>query len=128
MLFSFTNLGLVEFQVGYLAFISSFLSNRRLWVVLDGKSSQEYLLYLIASELDSDLRDTVDLGVKWLIDFNAGETQLVLFDQSGNTGAIDIKMDGSSFRKLGLTFSAKWDWGSYIISVVETAYYEVSFS
>ena len=97
-------------------------------MVLYGKSSQEYLLYLIASELDSDLRDTVDLGAKWLIDFNVGETQLVLFDQSGNTGAIDIKMDGSSFRKLGLTFSAKLDWGSYIASVVETAYYEVSFS
>ena len=95
-------------------FISSFLSNRRLWVVLDGKSSQEYpvnagvpqrsilgptlfLIYIndlpddvisniavyaydstlyskcdqasdlwqqleLASELESDLRDTVDWG------------------------------------------------------------------
>ena len=106
-------------------FISSFLSNRRLRVVLDGKSSQEYpvnagvpqssilgptlfLLYIndfpdvicdaaiyvddttlhskcdqasdlwqqleLASELESDLRDTVDLGKKWLVDFNAGKT------------------------------------------------------
>ena len=101
--------------------ISSFLSNRRLQVVLDGKSSQEYpvnagvpqgsilgptlFLYFnlpddvicniaiyaddttlyskcdqasdlwrqleLASELESDLRDTVDWGRKWLVDFNA---------------------------------------------------------
>ena len=127
--------------------IPSFLSNRRLLVVLDGKSSQEYpvnagvpqgsilgptlfLLYIndllddvicniaiyaddttlyskcdqasdlwqqlkLASELESDLRDTVDWGRKWLVDFNAGKTQLVSFDRSKNTGAIDVKMDGS---------------------------------
>ena len=34
----------------------------------------------LASELESDLRDTVDWGRKWLLDFNAGKTQLVLFD------------------------------------------------
>ena len=151
-------------------FISSFLSNRRLRVVLDGKSSQEYpanaavpegsvlgptifLLYIndlpddvfcniaiyaddttlyskcnqasdlwqqleLASELESDLRDTVDWGRKWLVDFNAGKTQLVSFDLSKNTGAIDVKMDESvleeksSFKMLGLTFSSKLDWGS----------------
>ena len=49
----------------------------------------------LASELESDLRDTVDWGRKWLVDFNAGKTQLVLFDWSNNTGAIDVKMDGS---------------------------------
>ena len=38
----FSNLSLMEFQVGYLALFFSFLGNRRLWVVLDGKSSQEY--------------------------------------------------------------------------------------
>ena len=127
--------------------ISSFLSNRRLQVVLDGKSSQEYpvnarvpqgsilgpilfLLYIndlpddvicniaiyaddttlyskcnhasdlwqqleLASELESDLRDTVDWGRKWLVDFNAAKTQLVLFDWSKNNGAIDVKVDGS---------------------------------
>ena len=109
--------------------ISSFLSNRWLWVILDEKSSQEYpvnagvtqgsilgpalfLLYIndlpddvlcniaicaddttlyskcdqasdlwqqleLASELESNLRDTVDWGGKWLVDFNAGKTQLV---------------------------------------------------
>ena len=122
--------------------ISSFLSNMRLRVVLDGKSSQEYpvnagvpqgsilgptlfLLYIndlpddvicnipiyadnttlyskcnqafdlwqqleLASELESDLRDTVDWGRKWLVDFNAGKTQLVLFDRSKNTRAISM--------------------------------------
>ena len=159
--------------------ISSFLSNRRLWVVLDGKSSQKYpvnagvpqasiiigptffLLYIndlpdyvifniaiyaddtilyskfdwasdiwqqleLASELESDLQDTVDWGREWLVDFNAGKTQLVSFGWSNNTGAIDVKMDGSvlqeksSFKMLGLTFSSKLDWGSYIISIART--------
>ena len=111
--------------------IYSFLGNGWLWVVLDGKSSQDYpvnvgvpqgsildptlfLLYTndlpddaicniaiygdnttvyskydqasdlwqqleLASELESDLRDTVDWGRKWLVDFNAGKTQLVSF-------------------------------------------------
>ena len=147
-----------------LGLISSFLSNRRLRVVLDGKSSQEYpvnagvpqgfilgptlfLLYInglpedvicdiaiyaddttlcsksnqasdlwqqpeLASELESDLRDTVDWGRKWLFGFNAGKTRQVSFDRSNNTGYIDVKMDGSffeeksSFRMLGLTFWA----------------------
>ena len=126
--------------------ISSFLSNRWIRVVLDGKSSQEYpvnagvpqgsivgptlfLLYIndlpddvvyniviyaddttlyskcdrasdlwqqleLASELESDLRDIVDWGKKWLVDFSARKTQLVLFDQSNNSGSIDVKMDG----------------------------------
>ena len=32
-------------------------------------------------------------GRKWLVDFNAGKTQLVSFNWSNNTGAIDVKMD-----------------------------------
>ena len=81
----------------------------------------------LASELESDLRDTVDRGKMWLVDFNAGKTQLVSFDPSNNTGAIDVKMDGSgfeeksSFKMLGLTFSSKLDWSSYIISIAKTA-------
>ena len=42
----------------------------------------------MAAELEFDLRDTLDLGRKWLVDFNAGKNQLVLLDQSNNTGAI----------------------------------------
>ena len=92
----------------------------------------------LASVLESDLRDTVDWGRKWLLDFSAGKTQLVLFDQSKNTGAIDVKMDGSvleeksSFKMLRLTFSSKLDWGSYIFSITKNwnldLVYEVSFS
>ena len=113
--------------------ISSFLNNRRIRVILDGKSSQDYpvnagvpqgsilsptlfLLYInnlpddamcniaicaddttlyskcdqasdlwqqlkLGSELQSDLRDTVDWGRNWLVDFNATKTQLVSFDR-----------------------------------------------
>ena len=81
----------------------------------------------LASELKPDLRDTSDWGRKWLVDFNAGKTQLVLFDRSKNTGAIDVKIDGSvleektSFKMLGLTFSSKLDWGSYSVSIAKTA-------
>ena len=59
-------------------------------------------------------------GTKWLVDFNAGKTQLVSFDESSNAGAVDVKVDGSileeksSFKILGLTFSSKLDWCSYI--------------
>ena len=125
----------------------SFLGNRQLQVVLDGKFSREYpvinagvlgsilgltffLLYIydlpddiicdiavyadvttcylkcdeasdlwqqleLASELESDLQDTVDCGKKWLVDLNAMKTQLLSFDWSNNTGFIDVKMDGS---------------------------------
>ena len=51
----------------------------------------------LASELESDLGDTVDWGKKWLIDFNTGKTQLVSFDRSNNNGCIDVKMDGSGW-------------------------------
>ena len=83
--------------------------------------------HLRASELEPDLRDTVNWGRKWLVDFSAGKTQLVSFDRSNNTGAIDVKMDGSIleekslFKMLGLTFSSKLDWGSYIISFTKAA-------
>ena len=75
----------------------------------------------MVSELESDLRDIVDWGREWLVDFNAEKTQLVSSDQCNNSGAIDVKMDESVleeksfFKMLGLTFSSKLDWGSYII-------------
>ena len=48
----------------------------------------------LASELESDLRDTVDWGRKWLVDFNAGKTELVSFDWCNSNGAVDVKMYG----------------------------------
>ena len=53
----------------------------------------------LASELESDLQDTVDWCKKWLVDFNFGKTQLVSFDWSKNNGSIDMKMDGSVFEE-----------------------------
>ena len=72
----------------------------------------------MASELESDLRDTANWGRMWLFDFNAGKTQMVSFDMSHNYGAIGAKMDGSvragksSFKTLGLSFSSILDWAS----------------
>ena len=60
----------------------------------------------------------MDWERKWFVNLNAGKTQLVLFDRSNSTGAIDVKMDGSvleeksSFKMLGLTFSSQLDWDS----------------
>ena len=57
----------------------------------------------------------MDWVKKWLVDFNAGKTQLILFDRSNNTGSIDVKIGGSvlegksSFKMLGLSFSSKLD-------------------
>ena len=55
------------------------------------------------------------------------KTQMVSFDRSTNTGAIDVKMDGSvlkekssfSFKILELTFSSKLNWGFYIIPIAK---------
>ena len=41
----------------------------------------------------------MDWSRKWLVDFDAGKTQVVLFDQANNTGAIDMKMDGQFLRR-----------------------------
>ena len=53
----------------------------------------------MAAELESDLRDTVDWDRKWFVDFSASKTHLISFDRSKNTGAIDVKMDGSVFEE-----------------------------
>ena len=73
----------------------------------------------------------MDWGKKWLVDFNAGKTQLVSFDWSNNNGSIDVKMDEcvleekSSLKMLGLTFSSYLDWGSYMISIAKTAFEKI---
>ena len=79
----------------------------------------------LASELELYRQDAVDWGRKWFADFNAGKTQLAVFDQSNNTGAFDVKMVGSvfekksSFQMQSLIFFSKFDWGSYIISIAK---------
>ena len=72
------------------------------------KASDLWQQLELDSELESDLRDTVDWGKVWLVDFNAGKTQLVSSDRSNNTGLL-------------LTFSSKLDWDSYMISIAKTA-------
>ena len=74
----------------------------------------------------------MDWDRKWLVDFNAGITELVLFDLSNNTSAIDVNIVGSTilekkkkFKMLGLTFSSKLDWGSYIISAAKSVSREI---
>ena len=50
-----------------------------------------------------------------------------MFDQSNNSDDIDLKIDGSVLKEksyskiLGLSFSSKLDWGSYIVSNPKTA-------
>ena len=69
----------------------------------------------------------MDWGSKCLVSFNAGKTHLASFDQSNNTGAVDVKMDESvpdkksSSKMPGSTFSSELDWGSYIISTAKSA-------
>ena len=102
MLVFFTNFSLMGFQVRYLA------------------------LFLLFSVID---------GFKWFMmtslqKVKSGQVKS-LFDWSKNTGAINVKMDGSvleeklSFRILGLTFSSKLDWGSYTISIAKTAFKKI---
>ena len=91
------------------------------------QTSDQWQQLELASELESNLRNTVDQGKKWLVDFNAGKTQLLSFDQSNNNGSTDVNIDGSvleeksSFKILGLTFSSKLNWGSSITSITKTA-------
>ena len=155
--------------------ISSFLSNRRLWVVLDGKSSQEYpvnagvpqgsilhfsyytlmtFLMMLSVILQSMLMILLSiLGVighlicgnnlNWLLNLNliyetqwTGVRSSLLISMLGKlswfrlTGLITMVLlmsngsileEKSSFKILGLTFSSKLDWSSYIISIAKTA-------
>ena len=138
--------------------IFSFLSNRWLRVVLDGKSSQEYpvnarflqgsilgpthscyplmtflmMISVILLSMVMILLSTLNV-IRLLIRGNRSDRS----DRSKSCGAIDVKMDGSilekktSFKMLGLTFSSKLDWGFCIISITKTvfeSFYEISFS
>ena len=81
----------------------------------------------LPSELASDLRYTLDVGMKRIVLFNAEETELVSFDWSSNSDAIVLKTDWSVleyelfFKILGLSFSSKFEWRFHIASVTKTA-------
>ena len=61
-------------------------------------------------ESESDLQDIVNWGSKWLVDFNVGKTQIVLFDWSNNTGAIDwIYLLGLSCISVNLPHSSAYN-------------------
>ena len=69
---------------------------------------------------------TTRVGLKWLVDFSAGKARLVSFDWSSSSGAIDAEMDAQKerkiiFQEMGLSFSCKLDWGSYVVFIVKTA-------
>ena len=66
----------------------------------------------MASKLESDLRDTVDWARKWLVNFNAGKTQLVSINRCNNTSAIDVKMDWSVLDEN--SFLRCWGWLSLL--------------
>ena len=57
------------------------------------KASDMWKQVELFSDLESDLRGTVEWGNIWLVSFNARKTQLVSFDWLSNSGVIDIKMD-----------------------------------
>ena len=71
--------------------------------ILYFKYDQTFYLFQqldLASELESNLRDIVDCGRKWLVGFNAWKTQVVLFHRSNNSGGIDVNMNGSVLDKI----------------------------
>ena len=53
----------------------------------------------LASELKSELLDTIDWGNKRFVDFDEGKYSIDSFERSNNCGAIDVKMDGSVLKK-----------------------------
>ena len=78
--------------------IAIYADNTTLYSKYDQASALWQQLEL-ASALESDQRDTVDWGMKRLVDFNAGKTELVFFDLPINTGAIDVKTDRYVFEE-----------------------------
>ena len=122
MLVFIINLSFKEFLVGYLALFLLFsviYDFEWFWMESLHKNIQLLLDFLKApflvlhfscyalmtfltiaiyagSELESDLRNNVDWGKKWLVDFNAGKTPLVSFDRSNNNGSIDRSNNNGS--------------------------------
>ena len=60
---------------GVICDINIYAHNTTLYSKCD-QASDLWQQHELASELESDLGDTVDWGNKWLVDFNVGKTQL----------------------------------------------------
>ena len=132
----YTSMTLLIMLSAVLLSVLTLLSNRK----CDQASGLQKQLEL-AYELESGLQYTVDWGRKCHVDFNARKIQLVSFDGCYNTGAIDVKMNGSVldeksfFKMLGLTFSSKLDKDSALFLLLKLLrknwsldlFYEVSF-
>ena len=80
-----------------------------------GRTSDMWQQLESASEIESDIWDTVDWVKKWLADFGPGKTQLLSFDRSNNTGSIDVKMDVSVLEKKSSLRS--WGWPYLLNSI-----------
>ena len=77
--------------------------------------------------LESDLRDIVEWGKKWLVTFNAGKTKLLSVSKCHRATPFSIAMNGedlpenNSFRLLGLTFSKSLTWNEYVEAIAKAA-------
>ena len=80
----------------------------------------------VAAEIVSDLQDT-GLGPEVAYLFQCWKTSTCFIWMVYNSGAVNVKIDWyvfvekCTFEMLGFSFSSKLDWGSYIISIAETA-------
>ena len=75
-----------------------------------------------ASELASDLRETKDCDMKWLVDFHAGKFQLVLFYHLKCCSAIDVEIDGSVLGEK-LSFKLELFLSFYFLIQLEVLHY-----
>ena len=121
----FSNHSLVTFlMILYVTFLSMLMV---LLSTLSDQASDLLQQLELASELESNPRETVNWDRKQLVDFNAGKTHLVSINKCNNSGAINVTMNGSVveekslFKMLGFSFSSKLGWGSYIVSIAKTA-------
>ena len=79
---------------GVISGIGNYADDTTLYSGFDEASDLWRQLELV-TELEFDLRDTVDWGGKWLVGFKAVKIQLVSFDRSNNNSFIDMKTDVS---------------------------------
>ena len=105
--------------------IAIYADDTTLYSKFDQASDQWQQLEL-TSELESDPQDTVDWGRKWLLDFNAGKTQLFFLASLKTLVLLMWKWMGLFLRKNHLLRYWSWlfsklDWESYIMSIAKTA-------